>query len=97
MVVSSLAGSAVAVRAAELRFLCAGALQTTAEELLPEFQKGTGHTVNVDFTSIGNITQRVISGEIADLAVVSPRQWEDLKNEGKLDPTVQVIIAKVGS
>ena len=97
MVVSSLAGNAVAVRAAELRFLCAGALQTTAEELLPEFQKGTGHTVNVDFISIGIITQRVRSGEIADLAVVSPRQWEDLKNEGKLDPTVRVIIAKVGA
>lgn len=94
---ATLVGSTVTARAVEITFLCAGALQTTAEELLPEFQRDTGHTVKVVFTSIGFITQRVRNGEIADLAVVSPRQWEDLKNEGKLDPHVRVVLAKVGA
>jgi hypothetical protein len=31
------------------------------------------------------------------LAVVSPQQWNDLSREGKLNPDVRVIIAKVGS
>jgi molybdate transport system substrate-binding protein len=94
---AALVGSTVTARAVEITFFCAGALQTTAEELLPEFQKGTGHSVKAVFTSIGFITQRVRNGEVADLAVVSPRQWEDLKNEGKLDPNVRVVLAKVGA
>ena len=94
---ASLAGSTVTARAVEITFFCAGALQTTAEELLPEFQKSTGHNVKVIYTSIGLITQRVRNGELADLAIVSPQQWEDLKNEGKVDPNVRVVIAKVGA
>jgi len=94
---TSVAGSTVTARAVEITFFCAGALQTTAEELLPEFQKSAGHNVKAVFTSIGFITQRVQSGEAADLAIVSPRQWEDLKNQGKLDPSVRVVIAKVGA
>jgi molybdate transport system substrate-binding protein len=94
---ASLVGSTVTARAVEITFFCAGALQTTAEELLPEFQKGTGHSVKAVFTSIGFITQRVRNGEVADLAVVSPRQWDDLKNEGKVDPNVRVVLAKVGA
>jgi hypothetical protein len=31
------------------------------------------------------------------LAVVSPQQWNDLSREGKLNPDVRVIIARVGS
>src|SRR5205085_2821855 len=73
------------------------ALQTTAEELVPEFEKSTGHNVKVIYTSIGLITQRVRNGELADLAIVSPLQWEELKSEGKLDSTVRLVIARVGA
>src|SRR5215471_8359244 len=97
MGVAAFLSSAVAVRAADITFLCAGALQTTAEELLPEFQKSTGHNVKVIFTSIGLITQRVRNGEVADLVTVSPQQWEDLKGAGKIDPAARVAIAKVGA
>jgi molybdate transport system substrate-binding protein len=97
MVGAALLSSTGPARAVDITFLCAGALQTTAEELLPEFQKSTGHNVKVVFTSIGLITQRVRDGEVADLAIVSPRQWEDLKSAGKIDPAAQVVIAKVGA
>ena len=42
------------------------------------------------------ITQRLRKGDAADLALVSPKQWEDLRTEGKLNPTVRVVVAKVG-
>jgi molybdate transport system substrate-binding protein len=94
---ASLAGSTVTTRAAELTFFCPGALQSSAEELLPEFKRSTGHNVKAVFTSTGLITRRVRNGEAADLAIVLPEQWEDIKKEGKLDPTVRVVIAKVGA
>ena len=83
-------------RAAEITFLCAGALETTIEELIPEFQKVSGHAVKATFAAIGVIATRLRNGDMADLAIVSPQQWEDLRKEGKVDATVQVIIAKVG-
>jgi molybdate transport system substrate-binding protein len=97
MVGAALLSSTVSVRAVDITFLCAGVLRTTAEELLPEFQKSTGHNVKVIYTSIGFITQRVHNGEAADLAIVSPQQWEDLKSVGKIDPNARVVIARVGA
>ena len=82
--------------AAEITFLCAGALETTVEELLPEFQKASGHSVKATFAAIGVIARRLRNGAMADLAIISPQQWEDVRKEGKVDATVQVIIAKVG-
>ncbi len=35
-------------------------------------------------------------GDVADLAIISPQQWEGLRKEGKLNATVRVVIAKVG-
>src|SRR5437868_2138627 len=82
--------------AAEITFLCAGALETTVEELLPEFQKASGHSVKATFAAIGVIARRLRNGAMADLAIISPQQWEDVRKEGKVDATVQVLIANVG-
>ena len=97
MVGAALLSSTATVRAVEITFLCGGVLKTTAEELLPEFQRSTGYHVKVIYTSIGFITQRVRNGEVADLAIVSPQQWEDLKSAGKIQPTTRVVIAEVGA
>jgi molybdate transport system substrate-binding protein len=91
-----LVANAITARAADITFLCAGALQTSVEELVPEFEKATGHRVTSTFTAIGAITRRIQTGAVADLAVVSSAQWDDLARESKLDPSVRVVIAKVG-
>jgi molybdate transport system substrate-binding protein len=63
---------------------------------MPEFQKASGHNVKATFAAINVITERVRKGNAADIAIVSPQQWEDLQKEGKLNPDVRVVIAKVG-
>ena len=88
--------TASAAPAAEITFLCAGALESTMKELIPEFQKPSGHNINVTFAAIHIITERIRKGDIADLAIVSPQQWEDLQKGGKLNSAVRVVIAKVG-
>jgi hypothetical protein len=37
--------SKIDASAAEVRFLCADSLETSMRELIPEFQKATGHSV----------------------------------------------------
>jgi hypothetical protein len=48
-------------------------------EVIPEFHKRSGHHVNARFQIINAITQRIRSGGAADLATVSPLQWESLE------------------
>jgi molybdate transport system substrate-binding protein len=82
--------------AADITFLCAGALQSPMQELIPEFQRASGHNVQVVYTNIGNVTERIRRGDEADLATVSPQQWESLQKDGKVSADLRVVIGKVG-
>jgi molybdate transport system substrate-binding protein len=86
----------ISAGAADITFFCAGSLETTVERIVPEFERATGHHVKATFAAIGVITRRLRNGDAADLAIVSPQQWQDLRTEGKIDPATQVIVAKVG-
>src|SRR5215216_3862245 len=92
----ALLATANPARAADITFLCAGALRPAMQELLPEFEKANGHNVKLAYTNIGTITERVRRGDDADLAIVSPQQWESLQKEGKLSTGTRVVIGKVG-
>ena len=82
--------------AAEVRFLCADALESSMQELIPEFEKTNGHSVKMILGNAGTNTERVRKGDVADLAIVLPQQWETLRQEGKIDPAVRIVIGKVG-
>jgi len=101
MKIAAFAGLAVVAsesyaRAADITFLCASAMQSTMQELLPEFQKASGDHVKVEYANIGTITERVRRGDDADLAIVSPQQWESLQKDGKISAGTPVVIAKAG-
>jgi len=83
-------------RAADVTLLCAAALQSAMTELIPEFQKASGHSVKVEYANIGIITERIRRGDEADLAIVSPQQWESLQKDGKVGAETRIVIAKVG-
>jgi molybdate transport system substrate-binding protein len=82
--------------AAEITFLCAAAIESWMHDVIPQFEKTSGHTVKPTFLVINNIAERVRKGDVADLVAVSPPQWEALRREGKLDPDIRIAIAKVG-
>jgi molybdate transport system substrate-binding protein len=83
-------------RAADITFLCSSAFEPAMQELIPEFEKASGHNVKVTYATSGAIAERVGKGEPADLAIVSPEQWDSLQKDGKLGPASRVEIAKVG-
>src|SRR3954453_16939458 len=92
----ALAASGIDAYAAEVRFLCADALEASLRELIPEFETVTGHSVRMIFANAGTNTARVRQQDLADLAIVLPQQWETLRREGRIDPAVRVVICKVG-
>ena len=82
--------------AAEIRFLADSILESAMEELIPQFQQASGHTVKVTYAAPGENTERVRKGDPADVAIVSAEQWDGLQKDGKLAPGSRVIIARAG-
>jgi molybdate transport system substrate-binding protein len=88
--------SPVSVSAAEIRFQCTDALESSMHELIPAFEKASGHSVKISVANAGTIAERVRKEDIADLAIVLPPQWESLRQEGRIDPSMRTVIGKVG-
>ena len=58
--------------AADLKLLTAGAFKPVALELVPEFEKRTGHKVTIENDTAGNLGKRVGAGEYFDVVVIPP-------------------------
>lgn len=82
--------------AAEIRFLCAAAIEPWVHDIIPQFEKESGHTVTATFAVVNTIADHIRKGDAADLIAVSPPQWDALRRDGKLNPDIRIAIAKVG-
>ena len=58
--------------AADLKLLTAGAFKSVALELVPEFEKKTGHKVTIENDTAGALARRVAAGEYFDVVVMPP-------------------------
>jgi molybdate transport system substrate-binding protein len=50
--------------AAEIKVLASGATKEVIGEVLPAFEKASGHKVTIAFTGTANIKKRVAAGEV---------------------------------
>jgi molybdate transport system substrate-binding protein len=70
--------------AAEIKLLAPVSFRALLPDLLPQFEKASGHNVTVDYATVGAIADRVMKGEAADVVFVSRSQNEELQKQGKL-------------
>jgi ABC-type molybdate transport system substrate-binding protein len=77
-------GGATAVCADEVRILSAAALQTAFPEIAREFGVASGHSLRINYVTIGAITQRVLAGETADVVIGSTLSMPALIQGGKI-------------
>jgi molybdate transport system substrate-binding protein len=98
LVVGAALGSiAFGASAAEIKVIAGSAITPIMNELIPRFEASTGHNVIADFDgAIGAMTERLLNGEVADVAIVSGEQIDRLARAGKVVPGSRVDIAKVG-
>ena len=82
--------------AAEIKVLTTGAFKQVVVALVPEFEKATGHKVEVDNGTVGQLSKRVEDGETFDVLVLSPRGLDDFTAKGKIVAGSAVKVAKVG-
>jgi molybdate transport system substrate-binding protein len=82
--------------AADIKCLFPLAFRSSLDELVPKFEESTGNKVTIDYGTIGALTARLRKGEIADVAIVSDKQFNELQQEGKLVADTRVDVAKLG-
>lgn len=82
--------------AAEVKVLSAEAMRPVLSELSGEFERSTGHKLVITYGTAGAVRDRIQGGEIADLAIITAPQVENLVKQGKVVADGRIIVAKVG-
>jgi molybdate transport system substrate-binding protein len=85
----------VPASAADLKLLTAGAFKSVALELVPAFEKQTGHKVTIENDTAGGLARRIASGEYFDVVVLTPAGLAPLLGNKVIESSVKPL-ARVG-
>jgi molybdate transport system substrate-binding protein len=85
-----------AALAADIRVISPIALEYVMVPLAPEFERSSGHKVSISYGTAGQVMDRVLKGEYADVVVTTGPQIDNLRNQAKIVPGSRVDLAKVG-
>ena len=78
----------------EIKLLSTTAMKTSLDELLPGFERASGHKVAPDYAPSMRIAKRVADGEAHDVAIVTAQGFEDLAKQGKVVTASRTDIAR---
>src|SRR6267378_4297425 len=72
------------VEAAEIKVISTGGARAVMTSTVPEFERKSGHKVGIDFGTPGNMRDRLLQGEAADVAVAIAAILPDLEKAGRI-------------
>src|SRR6516162_745042 len=81
------------VEAAEIKVISTGGARAVMTNLVPEFERKSGHKVGIDFGTPGNMRDKLLQGEAADVAVAIAAILPDLEKAGKIAPSTRMEFA----
>jgi molybdate transport system substrate-binding protein len=82
--------------ATEIRLLSAAALQSVFKDVASDFERTSGHKLNITYATVGGISQRIQSGETADFVIGSNLTMPPLVAGGKITSSSLTAICKTG-
>ena len=82
--------------AVEITVLSTQATEQSYRELVPQFEKATGHTVKTSFTGTLDAKKRIAAGEKFDVLIMSSPDIDAFAKDGTLVPGSRVDLAKSG-
>ena len=83
-------------QAADLKVLAALVLQDALDGIVPEFSRSSGHTVEIAYSTVGAIRQRLAGGEHADVVVLTADAIDAMAHAGELATTTPVALTRTG-
>ena len=82
--------------AAEIKVLSTQATEEAYKELVPQFEKASGHKVTTVFTGTLDLQKRIGAGEMYDLIIMAGPAIDDFIKSGKVVGGSRVDLAKSG-
>ena len=91
-----LTGNMTAARAADVAVLASNGVKAAVVELVPQFEKETGHKLNFTWGASTLLAKQAEAGESFDVIIVTPALIKGLVNQGKIVDGSAVNLARVG-
>ncbi len=88
--------TASAAEAAEIKVLCSNGIKAVVEELVPQFERATGHTVVLTFEPSTQLKKRIDAGEAFDLTVLTPALIDAAIKDGRVAADSRTVLARSG-
>jgi molybdate transport system substrate-binding protein len=80
--------------AAEIKVLSAVAMKAALDDLAREFERRTGHTVNMAYATAGIVRDRIRDREAVDVAILPRSAFDPLVKLGKIAPGTATVVAR---
>ena len=72
------------VAAAEIHALISTAVEAAMAELVPQFERASGHTLRITYGPSGGVAKRLTDGEAADLIILADTGLDEFMKQGKV-------------
>ncbi len=82
--------------AAEIKVISSVGVKAVLDELRPQFERTTGHTLAITFGTAVPLKRQIDAGETFDVVVLTPVIVDDLAKAGKVAPATRADVAKSG-
>lgn len=87
---------AYSARAAEITVLCSTAMKEVMLELIPTFERTSGHKLAISYESSNAILEKIKGGASADLVILTAETIADLARRGNVTAGSRVDLARSG-
>lgn len=94
----ALLAQGVAADAADVKVMAGAAMRGAFGELLPQFERATGHKVAIEYGAGTNFRKQIEGGEAFDLVIIDGSEVDELIKQGKIagDTRADVVRAAIG-
>jgi molybdate transport system substrate-binding protein len=86
----------VAAMAAEVKVMAGGGMSGAFGELVPQFERATGHKIVIQYGGGGTLRKQIEAGEAFDLVIIDSAEVDDLIKQGKIAGDTRVDVVRVG-
>jgi molybdate transport system substrate-binding protein len=92
----ALLAQGVAATAAEVKVMAGAGMRGAFGELVPQFERATGHKIVIQYGAGGTLRKQIEGGEAFDLVIIDSDEVDDLINQGKIAGDTRVDIVRAG-
>lgn len=85
-----------AATAAEVKVMAGAGMRAAFAELLPQFERATGHKIVIQYGGGATFKKQIEAGEAFDLVIIDSHEVDDLIKQGKIAGDTRMDIVRAG-